>query len=81
MNTNTKNKTILNIKTDKGLKISAQKIAEQMGIPLSTIMNAFLKQFVQEKEITFSVASSIRPSKMLKDIIKKANEDYKKGDV
>ena len=47
-------KTILNIKTEKKLKELAQKTAKKIGVPLATIMNAFLKQFVISEEITFS---------------------------
>ena len=53
--------TILNIKTDKKLKAEAQKIAGEIGVPLSTVINAFLKQFVRDKEITFS-AKSVSPN-------------------
>ena len=48
-------KTIINIKTEKSLKRAAQETAEELGVPLSTAINAFLKQFVRDKEITFSV--------------------------
>ncbi len=41
--------TILNIKTDKKLKADAQKVAAELGVPLTTVMNSFLKQFVRDK--------------------------------
>ena len=41
--------TILNIKTDKKLKAEAQKVSAELGVPLSTVVNAFLKQFEQMK--------------------------------
>ena len=46
--------TILNVKTDKKLKAEAKKVSEELGVPLSTVINAFLKQFVRDKEITLS---------------------------
>ena len=35
--------TILNIKLDKDLKIEAKRLADEMGIPLTTVVNSFLK--------------------------------------
>ena len=56
--------TSLLIKTKKSLKIEAQKVAEDMGIPLTTVINSFLKQFVREKEITLS-ANTYTPTPYL----------------
>lgn len=72
--------TILNIKTDKKLKASAKEVARELGVPLSTIVNAFLKQFVREKEITLSV-NQYRPTPYLEQILETAQGDYKKDDV
>jgi len=45
-------KAILNIKTDVEVKRKAQKIAKEMGVPLSTIVNAQLKQLISERRMT-----------------------------
>lgn len=71
--------TILNIKTDKKLKAEAQKVASELGVPLSTIMNAFLKQFVRDKEVTFS-ANNYRPTPYLIGLIEEARKEYEAGD-
>ena len=42
-------KAILNIKTDIDVKKKAQKIAKEMGVPLSTIVNVQLKQLISER--------------------------------
>ncbi len=70
-------KTVLNFKTDKSLKLEAQKTAEEFGIPLGTIMNAFLRQFVRNKEISLNI--SYQPTKYLTDILKEAENDFEKG--
>jgi addiction module RelB/DinJ family antitoxin len=70
--------TILNIKTDKKLKAEAQKVAAEIGVPLSTVMNAFLKQFVREKEITLS-ANQYRPTPYLERILEEAEAEHKAG--
>ncbi len=49
--------TILNIKIGKKLKESAKETAGKIGVPLSTVVNSFLKQFVRDKEVTFSAQS------------------------
>ena len=66
-------KTILNVKTDKTLKKEAQETAQELGMPLGTIINAFLRQFVRDKEITVSAAH--RPSKYLRGVIAEAEQD------
>ena len=48
-------KTILNVKTDKDVKEGAQRIAKELGLPLSTVVNAFLKQFVKDRAVLFSL--------------------------
>ena len=72
-------KTLINIKADSDIKAQAQQIAKDIGIPLSTIINAFLKEFVRKKEIYFSTSSDLNPefeavlAQIEKDIQKKKN--------
>ncbi len=70
--------TILNIKTDKKLKADAKQVAEELGVPLSTVINAFLKKFVREKEITLS-ANPLRPTPYLEQILEEAHAEYVAG--
>ncbi len=72
-------KTQLLIKTDKKLKTQAQKLAKDIGVPLSSIMNSFLKRFIADKEVTFSV-KKYRMTPYLEKIIKEAKEEYEQGD-
>lgn len=72
--------TILNIKTDKKLKEEAKNVAAELGVPLSTVVNAFLKQFVREREVTFS-ANELRPTQYLIDCIEEARKEYEAGEV
>jgi len=70
--------TILNFKTDKKLKTEAKRVAEEIGVPLSTVLNAFLKQFVRDKEITLSLA--LKPTPYLERILEEAQEEYARGE-
>lgn len=54
-------KTILNVKTDKDVKERAQMLAKELGLPLSTVVNAFLKQFIREKTVAFSSGHTMTP--------------------
>ena len=72
--------TILNIKTDKKLKADAQKVAAELGVPLTTVMNSFLKQFVRDKEVTFS-ANEYRTTPYLEAIVKEARAEYEAGEL
>jgi len=70
--------TILNIKTDKQLKQRAKDAADELGLPLGTVVNAFLKQFVRDKTITFS-ATEYQPTPYLIEAIKEAELERKRG--
>lgn len=54
-------KTVLNVKTDKEVKERAQALAKHMGIPLSTVVNAYLKEFVSSGEFHVSREPELRP--------------------
>jgi len=68
-------KTVLNIKTGRKLKQDAQKVARGLGLPLGTIMNAYLREFVREKRIMFSIPpiSNVRTQKLLQNIWEEAD--------
>lgn len=70
-------KTLLNIRTDKQVKTGAQRIAKELGLSLSTIINAYLKQLVREKRVNFTLP--LTPNKKTAQLLKKAHEDHKKG--
>lgn len=55
-------KVTINVKADKDVKAGAQKVAQDLGIPLSAIINAYLRQFVRTKEIHFVVEGELKPA-------------------
>lgn len=71
-------KTLFSIKTDKKVKVAAQKAAAEIGVPLSTVVNAFLRQFARDKEVMFS-ARSYRMSPYLERIIEITQRDFEQG--
>ena len=55
-------KITLNIKADRDVKQKAQKVARDLGMPLSTIINAYLNQFIRTKEVHFYLEGELKPS-------------------
>lgn len=68
-------KTILNIKTDKEVKDRAKTIAKEIGLSLSAVVNAYLREFVREQAVSFCVEPQVRPE--IVSLLKKASSDYK----
>lgn len=54
-------KTVINIKTNKEVKKNAQKIAEELGISLSDVINASLRNFIKTREVRFSAVPQMIP--------------------
>lgn len=71
------NTTVINIKTDKILKKDAQRLAKNFGLPLSTVVNTYLREFVREKRIVFSEPPT--PNAKTRKILDRAIADIKAG--
>ena len=71
-------KTTINIKADKEVKKTAQKIAADLGLPLSSVINAYLKQFIRDKGISVSV-SEPRLKPEVEALYEKIHKDIKEG--
>jgi addiction module RelB/DinJ family antitoxin len=68
------------IKAEPKIKEEAKKTAEELGFSLSSILNAFLRQFVKTKTITFSAKELDEiPNEYFKQAIKRAREQRKQG--
>jgi len=70
-------KTVINIKADREIKDQATLVAERLGVPLSTVVNAFLKQFIKTEEVTFSGASQMTPE--LEAVLAGIEDDRRRG--
>lgn len=68
----TKN-TMINIKADMRVKQEAQLIIDEMGLTLSGVINAFLKQLIRTREITFHAGDTMTP--YMKKVIAEARKD------
>lgn len=72
---NTTDKTIINVKISKALKQEAQELADDIGIPLSTVVIANLKDFVRSRSLTVSALPRLRP--VIERELGEAIADYK----
>jgi addiction module RelB/DinJ family antitoxin len=70
-------KTTINIKADKDVKENAQKVARELGIPLSTIINAYLNQLIRTKKVHFFVDKELKPS--IKKRLDRLSREAKNG--
>lgn len=73
------NTTVINIRVRADLKKQAQRVAQELGMSLSAIMNGFLKNLVKTKTVTFS--TSEKPTEYLLNALKESEEEIKAGRV
>lgn len=74
------NTAVINVKVTPDVKKQAQKVAHEMGLSLSALINGFLKQVVKTKTITFS-AEKEEPSEYLLKALKQSKKDIKAGKI
>lgn len=72
--------TAIYVKTEIETKKEAQKVAKELGLSLSAVMNRLLKQFVKTKTLTFSAEDEIPNARTLA-IMKQAEKNYKEGNT
>lgn len=72
-----KKTTMIHVKADAKTKNEAQKILEEMGFTLSSVVNGFLKNLVRTREVHFKVEHRLKPS-VERGLIKSI-KDYKAG--
>jgi len=70
-------RTVINIKTEKEIKKDAQRIAKNLGLSLSAVVNAYLKQFVRNKEVHFSITPKM--SLELEDLLGRIEFDIQRN--
>jgi addiction module RelB/DinJ family antitoxin len=70
-------KVIINIKTEKEIKENAQSIAKKMGISLSDVINASLRNFIRTREVYFFDTPRMTPE--FEKILGKIDKNIKEG--
>lgn len=70
-------KALINIKVDSEVKIASQNIADSLGVPLSVIINAHLREFIRTR--TFSVSMDPEPNDTVVADILERSAQYKQN--
>lgn len=70
-------KTQVNLKIDRIVKKQAQKRASDLGLSLSSVVNATLKQFARTGELNLSTNPRITP--YLEELVIEARREYLEG--
>ena len=70
---------VLSVKVDEQVKKRAQAVAGSFGIPLSTLVNAYLMELAETGQIHFSAVEVMTPQ--MEKIIEAAQKEIKAGDV
>jgi len=68
-------RTVIHIKADKEVKENAAKVARELGLNLSDVINASLRNFIRTREIIFSDTLQMTPE--LEKLLDKVEEDIK----
>jgi len=76
---NIKDSTLLSIKTKKQEKELAQMRAKQLGFPLGTLVNAFLRNLGQTDDVHFTIDEPITPK--MAELIAKMRTEVLNGDT
>lgn len=72
-------KTVISVKTDIETKKRAQAVAEEIGIPLGTLLNAYIKQVAATGIVHFSIAEPMTPK--IEKIIAEAEQEVASGHI
>ncbi len=54
-------KTVVSVKIEKELWESAKDLSEELGVPLSTIIGANLREFVRSRQVVLASEPRLRP--------------------
>lgn len=75
------NNAVITLKTNSVLKSKAQKIADELGFSLSSLINAYLKNLVRNKSVYFNLADESHPSKFMIKGLSESRAETKAGRI
>lgn len=68
---------VINFKTDPVIKHQVQEFAAELGVPVSTIMNAQIKQMLRDRKVVLT--TELTPTPYLEKILRQVEKDMKSG--
>lgn len=70
-------KTLINIKVDSEVKEASQEIANSLGVPLSVVVNAHLREFIRTRAFSVSLDPELKDSVMTEILAR--SQEYKEN--
>jgi DNA-damage-inducible protein J len=70
---------VISVKVDEKTKEAAREVAKSMGISLSTLINAYLKQVVVTRRVELFAPEQMTPK--LEGLIESIEQDIAKGKI
>lgn len=67
--------TVIHVKADKEVKENAQSLARELGLSISDVINASLRNFIRTREIHFSNIPQMTPE--LERLLGRVDDDIK----
>ena len=74
------NTTSLHIQIEPTVKRQAKETADQLGLSLSAVVKALLKQFIRTKQLSVGMTEEIPNARTIQEL-KQSEEDIKAGRV
>lgn len=68
-------KTVIHVKADKEVKENAQKLAAELGLSLSDVIGASLRNFIRTREVYFTHIPRMTPE--LEKLLDQVEDDIK----
>ncbi|MFZ1249750.1 MAG: type II toxin-antitoxin system RelB/DinJ family antitoxin [Candidatus Saccharimonadales bacterium] len=69
---------VINLKTDPALKKAVQKIADELGVSISAVLNNELHRFARERRVTFEIPEV--PNAQTAKRMEKSRKEFQAGD-
>lgn len=70
---------VINIRVDPKVKSQFQKVAEELGLGVSTLIDALMRQVIRTKRVELEVRPEI-PNAYLLECLRKSEEERLNGD-
>ncbi|KKQ38927.1 MAG: hypothetical protein US54_C0001G0052 [Candidatus Roizmanbacteria bacterium GW2011_GWA2_37_7] len=71
--------SVITVKVDSKTKSKFQDIAQQLGMPISSLIRGFIRHLIQTRRVEYSLNE--KPTQYLIDALRKSEEDIKKGNM
>ena len=73
------NKVVITVKTDAETKVAAQKLCQDLGLTLNSLINSYLKQVIVSRHVELRAPEPMTPK--LEGLLEESEESIKKGEI